>query len=61
MSASNNDSQNLLLEILATQARTIEVQAQTIDRLQQMVLEPADPDDMPDGSRATFLDGSPRC
>ncbi len=60
MSALNSDSQNLLLETLATQAKTILAQTQTIDKLQQMLLESTDPDDPESSSSATFLDGSPR-
>ena len=60
MSESSNDSRDLLLETLATQAKTIQTQAQTIDRLQQLVLESGDAGDVDEAPSATFLDGSPR-
>ena len=60
MSASDNDSRNLLIETVATQAKTIQAQAQTIDRLQQMILESTDPDELDSSASATFFDGSPR-
>ncbi|WP_159913023.1 hypothetical protein [Pantoea sp. 18069] len=60
MSASDNDSQKLLIETVATQATTIQVQAQTIDRLQQMLLESTDSEGLDSSSSRTFLDGSPR-
>lgn len=60
MSASDNDSRNLLIETVATQAKTILAQTQTIDRLQQILLESMDPDELDTRSGDTFLDGSPR-